>query len=430
MAALAVQDLQDVLPLLKTVYLPIRKKGFKFLTPALSAATKGGPDRVKYAGNDLMFTAKMFRRGGFVASARGLLPDSSVARERQGRLGVSRLYGRVSVDGFGAAVTEDPKGAYISLAKKLTEDTMEMWEIEQTRMLYADGMAIRALVKSKTSETIWVLDSPYGISGAGPGGLHLTEGETIALHDVSNNNVVLGKAKILTITHSGDDATVTVDADLDGGVVGVAGDIIVTCVPSSTDTNDTSFGAEPYGFEAITDAAGNFSTFEQINDARWVAQKSTSATVDEGVIQKVLNTLRARAGVDFRTDPKAIKIFTTTGIWQQYGDSLLGYRRFNAPIMKIEGGYNAVAVAGVPLIDDGWCPRGRMYFIHTPDTIFVDLMDFGKLSYQDSVKWVQAPNQDAWLLAYGAYMGYGCTTRNSHAILSGITDTDNFSPIF
>jgi hypothetical protein len=145
---------------------------------------------------------------------------------------------------------------------------------------------------------------------------------------------------------------------------------------------------------------------------------------------QILNYIRNRAGVDWRADPTAMILLTTTGIWQQYGESLLGLRRFSAPEMKLNGGFKGVQVAGATLIDDPWCPRGRLYAIHTPDTIFIDLLDFGQRSFQDAPRWKQASKRDAYEATYAAYWNYGVTQRNSQGVISGITDATNYSPVY
>ncbi len=424
------QDLQDMTPVLKDVFLPIRKKAFPKLTPLLSEAKRGGPEHVTYSGADLFFVVKLGRRPGFVASARGFLPEASLAAEAKGRLGIARTYAVVQLDGLNALASEDPKGSYISIAKKLTEDVMDQFEIEQNRILHGDSRAVRALVQARTSATVIVLDSPYGIASAGPGNLHIEVGETLASHDVSASNAFLAKAKVTTVVLVGDLATVTFDATIEGAGTIAVGDILVSAVPTASNTSDSSFGAEPHGVMSIVDVEGNFATFEGINDARWLAQKLTETQPDEIVLMKLLNTIRARAGVEWRTDPKSMLLLTTTGIWQEYGDSLLGFRRFTAPEMTLEGGFTGVKVGGATLIDDPWAPRGRIYAIHTKDTVFIDLMDFAKLSYQDSPKWQRAVNRDAFEAVFAAYWNYGALLRASHGVISGIVDTVNFSPIF
>jgi hypothetical protein len=423
-------DVQDMTPVLKNVYLPVRKKVFPFMSVLLAQASRGGPDRVKYAGNDLFFVCKLGRRGGFVASTRGYLPDSKVAKEKQGRLSIARMYATVQLDGLNAKASADPKGAYISASKKLVEDVMDDWEIEQNRFLHGDSLAIRGLVATRSSATVVTVVSPYGIASSGPGGLLLTEGDVVAAIDATDGTTLLAKATISSISHSGDTATITFASTIEGSGTIAAGDILVTAVPAATHASDTSYGAEPYGLKAIMDVEGSFATFEGINDARWVAQKMTATSIDETTVMKLLNTIRARAGVDWRSNPGKMLLVTTTGIWQQYGESLLGLRRFDAPTMTLNGGFKAVQVAGAALIDDPWAPRGRLYAVHTPDTVFIDLMDFGNLQLQDAPRWQRATGRDAWEAVFATYMNYGVFNRSSQGVISGITDSDNYSPIF
>lgn len=420
------KDLQDMSTLLKNVYLPIRKKAFPLLTPALAAAKRGGPERVRYAGNDLFFSVKLGRRGGIVSSGLGYLPDAKMAEERQGRLGIARTYARLAVDGLAARATEDPKGAYISLAKKLVEDLLEEWQLTQERVLFGDGLGVYAVVDTVVDTTTIKVDNPYGIANAGPGNLHLTVGDIVSIRS-SDGQTHRGKAEITSISLNGDLATLTLKTAITGVV---AGDLVCVGVPAATHSTDDSFGAEPYGFKAFVDVEDQFVTFEGIKHPRWVAQKLTSTTVDETIVMRLLNTIRARAGVDWRADPKALLLVTTTGIWDTYGQSLLGLRRFDAPVMTLNGGFKAVQVAGAALLDDPWAPRGRLYAIHTPDTIFIDLMDFGKLSFEDSPVWTRAADRDSFETVYATYWSYGVTRRSSMGVISGITDTVNYSPEF
>jgi hypothetical protein len=262
--------------------------------------------------------------------------------------------------------------------------------------------------------------------------LFLEVGDTIAIHTAATLALIgtTGKQKISSITLSSDIATVTVASSLEagGGTIG-AGDLVVTAVPTTTSSTDTSLGAEPYGLKAIMDVENSFATFETINDARWLAQKMTSTTVDETVVMRLLNTIRARTGVEWRNDPKAMLLLTTTGIWQTYGESLLGLRRFSAPEMTLNGGFTGVKVAGATLVDDPYAPRGRLQAVYGPDTVMVDLMDFQKVSYEDSPEWSRATNRDGYEALMGIYWNYGCTCRNTHGVISGITDTVNYSPV-
>lgn len=420
------QILQDFTPVLKNVYLPIRKKIFPINTVLLAQARKLGPEHVTYAGNDLFFDVKVERRGGFVSSANGFLPTSRIAREKQGRLSVARTYAKVQVDGLALKASSSKEGSYISAAKKIVEDVMDQWEIEQERILHGDSLGIRAVISSVTSTTVVVANAPYGITGSGIGNLHLVDGEDIAVLN-GTTFALRGKTQIASHTVSGDDVTFTYTAAVAGQA---AGDVIVTAVPASVDANDTSFGAEPHGLKSIVDVENAFATFEGLNDPRWVANKMTSTTVDETIVMRLLNTIRARAGVDWRKSPKSMLLLTSTGIWQAYGESLLGLRRFSAPTMELKGGFTGVQVANATLIDDPWAPRGRLYAVYGPDTVFIDLMDFGEISFQDAPKWQRVSNRDAWEAVFASYWNYGVLNRLSQGVISGITDTVNYSPVF
>jgi hypothetical protein len=423
-------ELVEFSPILKNVYLPLRKNAWPKMSVLAAQAKKIGPETVKFTGSDLFFDVKLGRRGGFVSSAAGFAPESLIAREKQGRLGIARSYAKMYVDGLALKVTQDPKGTYISAAKKIMEDVMDQWQIEQNRVLHSDSLGIRAIVVARTSATVVTCNAPYGIASAGPGNLHITEGDTIASHDVSAANALLGKAKVSTITLSGDTATITFESSIEGAGTIAVGDLLCTAVPTSVSATDSSYGAEPHGLKSIVDVEASFATFQGIADDRWVAQKLTSATVDETIVMRLLNTIRARAGVEWRTNPKAMLLLTTTGIWQSYGESLLGLRRFSAPEMKLNGGFTGVACAGGVLVDDPWAPRGRLYAIHGPDTVMVDLMDFQRVSYEDSPEWSRASGRDGFESLMATYWNYGALMRNSHGVISSITDATNYSPVY
>ena len=419
-------DLEQFTPVLKNVYLPFRKKAFPMLTVLLAQVRKGGPETVKYSGNDLFFDVKFGRRGGFSASALGYFPQSKIAREKQGRLGITRLYAQVAVDGLALKTAQGDKATYISVAKKVTEDIMDQWQLEQNRIAYGDGRAIRAIIQAVTDTDTIIVHYPYGITNAGPGNLHLEDGDDIAV--IANDTLASrGKARISSHTLSGDLCTLELSTTIANMA---ATDFIVTAVPTAVHATDSSFGAEPYGTDAICDPAGTFATFEGLADDRWVAYNTTATAVDEMTLTSFLNVIRARGGVDWRQNPKAMLLITSTGIWQTYGESLLGLRRFSAPEMTLNGGFKAVQVANCALVDDPWAPRGRITALHTPDLVNIDLMDFALLGYEDSPKWTMSATQDVFTATYGYYGNFGCLMRNTHGTITGITDTVNYSPVF
>lgn len=368
---------------------------------------------------------KVDRRGGFTSSTIGALPESKIAKEKQGRLSVARTYAKAQVDGLALKANSSTRGSYISTAKKVVEDIMDQWQLEQERILQSDSLGIRALVTSGVASATQTVDSPYGISASGPGNLHLTVGDTVSFR--SSDGVTLrGKRSILSISLSGDTATLV----LDSSVTTTTGDVVVTAVPVAVHATDDSFGAEPHGLKSIMDVEAAFATFEGLADDRWVAVKDTSTTIDEMIIMRHQAKIRARSGNDYQKNPRNTMLLTSPGIWLAYGESLLGLRRFAAPVMELKGGFGGVQVGNSTLIQDEWMPRKRVYSVYGPDTVFIDLMDFGEVSFQDAPKWQRANNFDRWEAAFASYWNYGVSSRLSQGVISGITDSVNFSPVF
>ncbi|KKL78891.1 hypothetical protein LCGC14_2020270 [marine sediment metagenome] len=54
----------------------------------------------------------------------------------------------------------------------------------------------------------------------------------------------------------------------------------------------------------------------------------------------------------------------------------------------------------------------------------------GELSYEDSPRWQLSTTQDIYTATFGAYWNFGTTKRNANGVISGITDTTNYSPVF
>ena len=92
---------------------------------------------------------------------------------------VARTYAKVQVDGLALKATNNEKGSYISAAKKIVEDVMDQWEIEQERILHSDSLGIRAVIGTVTSTTVVIASAPYGITGAGIGNREVLNLENI-----------------------------------------------------------------------------------------------------------------------------------------------------------------------------------------------------------------------------------------------------------
>jgi len=420
--------LADLTGVTKRVYSKFFEDLYPLLTPLLAQVKKMNPKRMRYGGDAVYFSVRLNRRGNFTTSA-GALPRGADAATAQGNLGITRSYIRQELDGLALAATEASEASFVSLAKKSLDETLYEIQLNQNRILHGDGLGVRASVTVVTDTTNITIDHAYGITGAGPGAAHLAPGEFVAVRDITGATL-RGTAVISTITPAAAGTAAILFATAIAGMV--ATDVVVT---ASTATDD-SWGRESNGLDAIIDPDAGFTNFEGINAAtaanlRWKSQKSDvsgTGTVDEIEIMKLCALVKSKGGVDPLMNPDEFLLITSTGITIQYAEPLLGQRRFERDY-ELRGGWKATTVAGLPMIDDPDCPRGRLYLIHIPSLTWVDLRNFGKLKYGDSTGWIQVADQDAFACTLRSYWNFGCIVRNTHGVIHGITDTADYSRV-
>jgi rhodanese-related sulfurtransferase len=418
--------LADLSGVSKRVYSRYFEDVFPYMTPLLAQVKRMNPKRLRFGGDAVFFSLRTDRRGGFVTSG-GTLPNGGNAKTVQGQLGITRSYIKQELDGLALAATEASEAAFESLAKKSLDESFYEIQLNLNRILHGDSRGVRAVITTVTDNNSLIVNHAYGITGAGPGAAHLAPGEQVVVRDASAAFAVLGRAVIASVTPNAD-GTANVEF-VGAGFAGMAaGDVLV----AATDTED-SYGLEANGLMSILDPNNTLTSFEGITVAdhpRFKAQKmaATGGLIDEVEIMKLLYTIKSKGGVDPSMNPDEFLQICSSGILVQYADTLLGERRFERTY-ELKGGWKAMEVAGLPLIDDPDMPRGMFDVVHVPSLTWVDLRDFGKLKYGDSTAWVQSQGRDAFECTLRSYWNFGCIVRNTHGCLTGITDTMDFSRV-
>lgn len=421
--------------LTKNVYANYRINTFPLLTPLLSnvkRGTRGGPENMRFGGKNVLWDVIVDRPVGFTASTSGYLPVSKIAPEQQASLNICRTYVRRQVDAMALMATEAREAAYIPLAKKIVQEMTDLGLVGQQEVLHGDGNAIRAVVSSVTSTTVIVVNSPYGVSGAGQGGLLIAAGMYVAVK-ATGGATLRGKANILSAVNSGDNCTITFDAAISSMA---ATDVVVAATAS-----DDSYGSYPFGLIAITNRGAAYATFEGISGGaagtypRWDALQLTAGTnvgvaaqIGELDIWQLAQQIAGRSGKDAKTKPGEFLLLTTPGMEESLASTFLGQRRFDpAAMMDIKGGFKALSISGIPLVSDFWCPAGTVYLVHLPTLTWVDLLDWVKLSYEGAGPWRWIVDQDAYELSFGSYWNFGALQRNSQGSIVGYTDPTRYT---
>lgn len=429
---------------LKNVYTGFRISLFPLANPTFAQINregKGGPKNLKWGGNGVYFDIVMNRAGGWSSSTAGNLPDSTQATDKQGSVGIKRLYITKAIDGITDFGTDSKQAAFVSIGDRVMDELEQGSQLALEEILNGDGLAIVAVIGTATDDTHSVISKPYGYlpqSGSGStgqGGMWLETSETYAVR--SSNGVTLrGRAKPTSIANSGDNATVVWGAGLTGTQ---AGDIIVRCTPV-----DDSYNDYPNGLANIINRGGSYASLHgqssaTAGNARWNTTRLVAGTDvgDPNQINELdLWELAARVGAACGIDPEMNKdqffFHGTKGLQGQLLQNALAQRErtvSGGETMTINGDYKVTSFSGVPYITSTFAPAGEVKLVHIPSLFWVDKADFVPLMIDDvgKVRWIDG--KDAISMHWKMYMNVGTLRRNAHGLLWGYSDTKRFSHV-
>ena len=434
MAVMSITD-SDISGVIKRVYEGYRTKIFPLATPLLANVKKGGPGgprNMRWGGDNVRFDVVLTRPTGFTASATGYFPPHSQTTEKQGVMDIKRFYATREIDGLAIVGTQSKEQAFISLAKKIVEEMADASSLGMNENLHGDGTGIKALIGTVNSTTSIVVSSPYGVSGAGQGGLLIDVGDYIAVLDTGSADAILGRATVTAVANSGDNATLTLDTAIASMA---AADKVVSATAS-----DTAYNGHVNGLIKITNRGGSYAdlhSLSQSTHARWDAVRMVAGTDTTDVDQPsqsdiwdLITKVRGRSGKDAKAKPSEFLMITTPGIEKKLAESFYGQFRYGpGDYTEIKGGFKAVTICGVPLVSDIWCPKGTIYLLHLPSLTWVDSKDWGEVTYGDSTKWQRIDGRDAFRVVMGTYMNFGTINRAAHGSITGYTDTANYGPV-
>lgn len=422
--------------LLKNVYSQFREKVQNLVTPLLAQLNKGkagGPRNMRWGGNNVFFDVVVGRPAGATFSSAGYFPPDTTAQEVQGNVGVVRAYTTRQIDGLAFVGTQSKDAAFQTIAKKTMEEIKEASTLLMQQALHNKSDGIVALVGSVTSTTVIVVTSPYGVASAGQGSLLVSVGDYIAVLDTSSSDAVLGRSNVSAISVSGDNSTLTLTTAITGMA---ATDKLVKATAS-----DTSFNGAMNGLINITNRGGSYASLHSITQATygiWDAIRMVAGTdtpdasqPTESDIWDLIQRIAGRSGKDAMLRPQDFLLMTTPGLGKKIIESMVGQRRFDSAEFSttIKGGYKAVSVCGIPLVQDYYVPAGTLYLIHIPSLSWVDAKDWGFVEFEGAGPWRWTQGRDAFETSYGWYGNLACLQRNSHGSITGYTDTARYTHV-
>jgi hypothetical protein len=419
---------------LKNLYSDIRNELFPISTPLLSAIQKRGPEganKVNWGGNNVYFDIVVGPPVNWSFSTTGQLPYSSEAQEVQGNVGIARFYVTRAFDNLAMVGTASKEAAFIGLREKITFEFSGAMELGMQEALHGNGTGVKAILSSSASTTTFVATSPYGIAGAGQGGLWLYKGMYIAVYDTTGVTL-RGVAQVLTVANTADNVTVTLATAIAGMV---ATDIIVQANQSGSALNAYANG--------MTNICNRGSAYNSLHGqtaatyGRWDSLKFVAGTDTDTLFPQEMDIwnlaaiLGARSGKRALSNPKEFLIVTTYGICQQLIASVIGQRTQPRTTEKLHlpGGYEVDEILGIPMVADEYCPVGTLYLLHRPSLGWVDAADWSPVQYENSgaVRFING--QDGFETSYKQYYNVMTSRRNALAIITGYQDSRRYTPV-
>ena len=423
--------------LLKNVYSQYREKVQNLVTPLLAQLEKaraGGPRNLRWGGNNVYWDVVIGRPSGSTFSGSGYFPPDTTATEVQANADVVRAYTTRQIDGLAFVGTKSKEAAFKTIASKTMEEIKDASTLLMQQALHNKKNGIVALIGTASSSTSIIVASPYGVASAGQGGLLLSVGDYIAVLDATDSFVtVLGRSAISAITHSGDNATLTLASAITGMA---ATDALVKATAS-----DTSYNNAMNGLISITNRGSSYNSLHNIDAGThgiWDATKMVAGTdtpdaaqLTESDIWTLIQRIAGRSGKDAMVRPNEFLMLTTPGVAKNLMEGMVAQRRFTAAEFSrtIKGGYKAVEICGIPLVTDYYVPAGTLYLLHIPSLSWVDAKDWGFVEFEGAGPWRWMTGRDAFETTYSWYGNLACLQRNSHGSITGITDTARFSHI-
>lgn len=430
MAVMQITD-SDIAGALKNVYASFRVNAFPKLTPLLAQVKKGtpgGPESMKWGGNGVFWDVVLTRPTGMVAEQTGFFGPHSQATEKQATLGIKRTYVTRQIDALAVQGTSEGNASFVPFARKIVQEAMDAATLGQQEVLHGDGRAIKGNIVSSADTTHFVATDPYGITGAGQGGLLLDVGMFIAVLDTTGVTI-RGVAAISGAVNANDNVTVTL-------ATAIAGMVATDKVVAASTVTKTSFNSYPNGLTNILNRGAAYNSFEGISaatDVRWDATRVAApdpSQPNELDVWQLATQLAGKSGKDAKQKPGQFLLMSTPGIEKKLAESFLGQRRWDAEArVTLKGGFAAINLMGLPLISDYWCPSGTLYLLHLPSLTWVDRQDWVKLSFEGSGPWRFISGQDAYEVNFGSYWNFGALARNPHGMITGYTDGTRFSHV-
>jgi hypothetical protein len=353
------------------------------------------------------------RSGGIGARAEyGTLPIASAQGYANAFYQLKYLYGRAQISGPGVELSADPRGAFLQAFKAELDFLRNDLTIDLARQVYGDGTAQVVAFATQAASTTLTINSSEPLR---KGFAYINQSLDIG---TTANGSSLAAADVITDVNIAT-PSITVTTAPSGGLTSgthfgfVAGNVTSTGTINEIDNGLQKLVSSTAGLTVGTinsGGAGN-SYWDNLRD-------TTGGAVSLDNIQKNINQVKVNGG-------QIGLMLTSLGLQRQTFNLMQSQVRYVDNPTKLAGGFEALSVGGYDMVGDRLAPFGNIRML---DKRFIKIFSNRDWHFLDqdglSTRWVT--DQDAWQAALARYINLGVSRRNTHLVMSGLTDTTGF----
>lgn len=393
------QNLTTLAPLLKEVYETGLTEQLNNDSKAYNRIKSNAKASSKWGGKYVNFPIHVARNSGIGSRNESeALPTAGYQDTREAMIPMKYHYAAVELTGQAIELADKDYQTFAATIDLEVDSIKKDVSKERNRMFFGNGSGARAVTVSLAAQVITVADARQidlnGVYDAMVG----------ATSTVRQAGLV-----VTNINYATNAVTVT------GTTTGiVANDILV---------RTGSYGREWSGLGAILSDTTVFQSIDPATVPVWKAETKTSAgAISELMLVRMADRVYINGG-------KTSVIWTTLGVQRAYFSLLTGLKRF-VGTTKFDGGFSGVSFSSgsqgeIPMIADIDAPAGTAQFI---DEKSITLYTNGGYKFMDrsGSMWQQKRTStgkfDAWEATLYEYSEMGTNRRNTHGLISGITE--------
>ena len=314
------------------------------------------------------------------------------------RVGLKYSYGRVQLSGQVIELVNENYQAFASAMDLEMTGLKNDLSKDQNRQFYGTNIgAIATVVTGAAGTNTTTLASTQFIE----------VGQQIDIVTSTSNSAIVASNRQITAVNK---ATLVIT--FDGAAVTTAtGNVIV---------RTGNYNREITGLGAIVTATGVLFNVDPLIEPAWQsvvnANGGTSRPLSEGLMITLTDQVRINGG-------KTSLILTSLGVRRAYFNLLSQQRRYPSTT-TFEGGFMGLAFSNgreIPVIEDVDCPVGTMYFLDESKLKVYRAHDWAWMERDNSI-WHWVIGFDAYEAVMNQYWELGTNQRNSHAVLSDLTE--------